>query len=233
MYHIWMNKILLVEDDADLARTIRTWLESERYQVTHTTDGSDGFSLLKGGGYELAILDWELPGMTGVEISRKYRINKGEIPILMLTGKEMVADRIEGLDAGADDYLTKPFSLKELSARIRALLRRPAAVSSNILEVGPFSLDPKKYRVTKNGVELRLMPREFALFEFLMKNPDVVFSADALLQRVWEDDSDASSDALRTSVRRLRKVLDEQEDESQSIIENIPRVGYRLRVPKA
>jgi DNA-binding response OmpR family regulator len=154
------------------------------------------------------------------------------MPILMLTGKDSMADKIAGLDVGADDYLTKPFSLKELSARVRALLRRPAVVVSNVLELGSLRLDTQKHRLTKDGAEIQLMPRDFALLEFFMRNPDIVFSSEALLNRVWNDESEAGSDALRTSIKRLRKKLDSGDNEADSVIENIPRVGYRFRLPK-
>lgn len=224
-------KLLLVEDDENMASTILTWLKAERYEVMHSSDGREGFDLLKNGSFDAAILDYELPGITGIEICKQYRAAKGVVPILMLTGRSQVNDRIDGLDAGADDYLTKPFSLKELSARLRALIRRPAGVVSSILEVGEITLDPVKYRVLKRGVEVQLMPREFALLEFFMRNADVVFSAEALLQRVWPNEGDATQDALRNAIKRLRKKLDDGEDESSSVIENIPRVGYRLRNP--
>jgi DNA-binding response OmpR family regulator len=227
---IWM-KLLLVEDDENMAATVLQWLRAERYEVTHSADGTEGFDLLKHGSFDVAILDYELPGITGVEICKQYRAGRGLVPILMLTGRSTVADRIDGLDAGADDYLTKPFSLKELSARIRALIRRPTNVAATVLTVGDIVLDPAKYRVTRGGAELQLLPRDFALLEFFMRNADMVFSADALLQRVWPDDNDVSPDALRSSIKRLRKKLDEGEDESKSVIENIPRVGYRLRNP--
>lgn len=225
-------KILLIEDDPEIAKTIVSWLEDERYAVTHANRGDDGLALLKDGNYELAIIDWELPGLSGPEICRHYRQTKGTMPILVLTGKSMIADRVEGLDAGADDYLTKPFSLKELSARVRALLRRPATVLETVLQVGDLTLDPQKYRVMRKGVEVHLMPGDFALLEFFMRNVDMVFSAEALLKRVWSDDSEATPDSLRNSIKRLRNKLDTGHSEEESIIENIPRVGYRMRVPK-
>jgi DNA-binding response OmpR family regulator len=226
-------KILLVEDDQEIAATIISWFTSERYEVSHAARGDEGLQLLKNGSYDLAILDWELPAVSGIEICKQHRQGKGTTPILMLTGKAVIADRVSGLDAGADDYLTKPFSLKELSARVRALLRRPAAVVENVIAVGDISLDPLKYRVVRKGVEVHLMPRDFALLEFFMRNVDMVYSADALLQRVWSDDSEATQDALRNSVKRLRQKLDTGSSDEESIIENIPRVGYRMRAPKA
>ena len=226
-----MAKILLVEDDLEMAETISNWLKSEHYEVIHCDNGTDASDRLSAQTFDLGIFDWELPGMTGIELCRKFRSSKGTMPVLMLTGKDSTADKITGLDVGADDYMAKPFSLKELSARVRALLRRPSAVVSNVLELGALRLDTQKHRLTKDGAEVQLMPRDFALLEFFMRNPDIVFSSEALLNRVWNDDSDAGSDALRTSIKRLRKKLDSGENESDSIIENIPRVGYRFRLP--
>ncbi len=225
-----MARILLVEDDNDQATTIEEWLSSEHHNVVISCDGEEGQYRIENDSFDVIVLDWDLPKVTGLEILKRYRMKKGNTPIIMLTGKGTISDRESGLDGGADDYLTKPFSLRELSARIRALLRRPSEVKSNVLTVGKLVLDPVKYRVTKNGEEVQLLPRDFALLEFFMRNVDVVFSTDALLQRVWEDDSDATSDALRTAIKRLRKKLDEGEDETKSVIENIPRVGYRMRL---
>ena len=226
---IGMAKILLVEDSREMASTIITWLKAEHHDVVHSLDGLEGLDLLKFESFDVAILDWELPAMSGLDICKEYRAGGGTVPLLILTAKAAVNERTTGLDSGADDYLTKPFALKELSARLRALLRRPQAIQSNLLEVGQISLDTVKYRVMKNGKEVQLMPRDFALLEFLMKNVDHVFSAEALLQRVWAGDSEASPSALRTAIKRIRQKLDDSDNESSSIIENIPRVGYRLR----
>lgn len=225
-----MSKILLVEDDAEMATTIISWLESEHYEVVHCAEGNAGFDRIKSSTFDMAILDWELPGLTGVEICKRYRQGHGSMPVLLLTGRDAVSDRVIGLDVGADDYLTKPFSLKELSARVRALLRRPTAMLTNMLEVGSLKLDTVKHRVSKNGTEIQLMPRDFALLEFFMRNPDTVFSTDALLTRVWSDDSEAGPEALRTSIKRLRRKIDDGDLEDSSFIENIPRIGYRLKI---
>lgn len=224
-----MARILLVEDDRDQATTIDEWLTAEHHNVVIAYDGEEGAYRIDNDVFDVIILDWDLPKMTGIDILKRYRIKKGSTPVIMLTGKGTIADRESGLDGGADDYLTKPFSLRELSARIRALLRRPGEVKSNVLTARNLILDPVKHSVTKNGEEVMLLPRDFALLEFFMRNLDVVFSTDALIQRVWEDDSDVTSDALRTAIKRLRKKLDDGDDESKSVIENIPRVGYRMR----
>ena len=224
-----MARILLVEDDKDQATTIEEWLSSEHHNIVVSHDGEEGQYRVENDTFDVIILDWDLPKVAGIDILKRYRMKKGSTPVIMLTGKGTINDRESGLDGGADDYLTKPFSLRELSARIRAVLRRPGEVKSNVLTVGKLVLDPVKHRVTKNGEEVQLLPRDFALLEFFMRNVDVVFSTDALLQRVWEDDTDATSDALRTAIKRLRKRLDDGDDEAKSVIEKIPRVGYRMR----
>lgn len=193
-------------------------------------DGTEGYEYLKRGRYEVVILDWELPGMTGVELARKFRGEGGATPILMLTGKGRVEEKEEGLDAGADDYLTKPFNMRELTARIRALLRRSPTPVGESLKVGKLELDPQKRLLRKSGVAVHVVPKDFAVLEFLMRYPGEVFSAEALLQRVWSFDSEASTDAVRTSVKRLRKALDDGADEKNSCIENVRTLGYRLRI---
>jgi two-component system OmpR family response regulator len=223
-----MAKILLVEDDEDLATMVVEWLSFEHYAVELVTDGRDGLDRLRLCQYDAVVLDWELPVMNGPDICRTYRSEGGSTPIIMLTGKGTVSEKEHGLDSGADDYLTKPFNMKELSARLRALLRRVSNTATNILSVGQLTIDPTKYKVTRAGVEVQLLPREFALLEFLMRHPDEVFSGDALLQRVWHSESEATSEAIRTCIKRLRQKIDNDDDDS--IIQTIPRVGYKLRV---
>ncbi|HEY9777490.1 MAG TPA: response regulator transcription factor [Planktothrix sp.] len=224
-----MPRILIIEDDRDVAGLVLDWLKTENYSVEIAYDGEEGTEYLKQKDYDLLILDWSLPGKTGMEICQEYRARQGKAPVLMLTGRGSVADKEAGLDSGADDYLTKPFSMRELSARVRALLRRPPVPVSHLLEVGSLAMDPIKHTVTRNGKPITLLKRDFELLEFLMRHPGEIFSTDALLSRVWEYDQEASADAVRTAVKRLRKKLDESEDETSSVIENVRRVGYRLK----
>jgi DNA-binding response OmpR family regulator len=224
-----MPRILIIEDDKDVAGLVVDWLKTENYSVEIAHDGEEGTEYLKQKDYDLLILDWSLPGKSGMEICQEYRQRQGKAPILMLTGRGSIADKESGLDSGADDYLTKPFSMRELSARVRALLRRPPVVVSHLLEVGALKMDPIKHTLTKNERPITLLKRDFELLEFLMRHPGEVFSTDALLSRVWSYDQEASADAVRTAVKRLRKKLDESEDETDSAIENVRRVGYRLR----
>lgn len=224
-----MPKILFVEDDKDLTEMVKEWLTADGYTLDVVYDGADGWEYLRQGHYDIVILDWQLPGLSGPEICRNYRGISGIAPVIMLTGRSEITEKEHGFDSGADDYLTKPFNLKELSARIRALLRRPNTPVTDVLVNGDLELDLAKHRITRGGAEIHLLPKEFDLLEFFMRRPDEVFSTEALLQRIWSVDTDATSDALRTSIKRLRKKLDVSEDEAESIIENIPRVGYRLK----
>lgn len=224
-----MAKVLLVEDDEDLAVTIGDMLRDERHTVDTIHDGLDAAEALKTRTYEVVVLDWDLPGKSGISILREFRAAGGGTPVIMLTGKSEIEQKEQGLDSGADDYLTKPFLLKELAARIRSLLRRPTMTNAGVLRWGNLVLDPSKFEVSRNGQQLRLLPRDFALLEFLMRHPTQIFSTQALLDNVWNYDSDATPEGLRVAVRRIRKVIDEGDDLNQSMIENISRVGYRMR----
>jgi len=146
----------------------------------------------------------------------------------MLTAKTATGEKISGLDAGADDYLTKPFDVGEVSARVRALLRRPAALTGNVLKLGQIVLERDTHRVTKTGEEIQLLPKEFALLEFFMRHPSQVFSAEALLDRVWASDSEASPETIRTYIKRLRQKIDNKE--TPSLIQTVHGVGYKFSV---
>lgn len=223
-----MAKILFVEDDQGLAEMVLEWLICERHSIEHLTDGQIGLNYLQYGKYDLAILDWTLPNKTGLDICKQHRANGGTTPVIMLTAKGAENDKELGLDSGADDYLTKPFSVKELSARIRALLRRPHTTLSNIIEVKNLKLDSVKHTLTKDNNNIQLLPKEFALLEFFMRHPDEIFSSDALLDRVWHSDSEATPDAVRTCLKRLRKKIDGELSETMSYIQTVPKLGYKL-----
>jgi DNA-binding response OmpR family regulator len=221
-----MSKILVVEDDKALSSDMVQWLQFEKHTVEAVLDGREAEERLKFYQYELIILDWELPGVAGIDICRRYRSSGGGTPILMLTGRGTVDDKEQGLDSGADDYLTKPFHLKELTARIRALLRRPAATLSATLQVGNFALDTNTKVLYKDGSEIQLSPREYALMEFLMRHPDEVFSQEALLDRVWSSESDASIFSVYTAVKTLRKKIADPGE--KCILSTVHGLGYRL-----
>ncbi|MBS1955238.1 MAG: response regulator transcription factor [Cyanobacteria bacterium SZAS-4] len=225
-----MAKVLVVEDDPDLCVALSDSLtDDEHHTVEVFQDGQGFLDAVEASEYDVIVLDWDLPDFSGVELLKKFRSGGGMTPVIMLTGKSDLADKALGLDSGADDYLTKPFHLQELAARIRSLLRRPPVLQSKVLHYGDLSLDPVEHRLTRGGEELRLTSRDFALLEFFMRHPTQIFSGEALLTRVWNYDSDATLEGLRVAIRRIRKVVDRDDDLSTSVIENVARVGYRLR----
>jgi DNA-binding response OmpR family regulator len=225
-----MAKILVVEDNPDISATIKTFLVFERHVADIIDNGADALNHLKTFPYDLIILDWELPGLSGVEVCKEFRNRRGLTPILMLTGKSLVSEKEIAFNFGADDYLTKPFDVRELGARIRALLRRPPQMvaTAAAIEAGNLKVDLGKHEVTVNDVPIDLGPREFQLLEFLLSHPDQVFSPDDLLNRVWSAESEATTEALRTAMKRLRKKVDPE----GTIIENVHGVGYILKSSK-
>lgn len=203
-----MSKILLVEDNAELSEIILSYLKNLHYTVDHIANGKDASGHLRIFPYDVIILDWELPELSGIEISRAYRSRGGNAPILMLTGRGELTDKEAGFGAGVDDYLTKPFQLPELGMRVNALLKRARAVLDKTYTAGPIELDPVRMRVTLTGTPISLLKKEFALLEFLMRHPGHVFNYEAILERVWESDSEATREAVKTVVKRLRKKID-------------------------
>ncbi|MGH9553281.1 MAG: response regulator transcription factor [Terriglobales bacterium] len=224
-----MPNILMVEDDRDLALIVGQWLRKQNYTLDICHDGLEGYEYARQGHYDAIILDWDLPGMSGLEICQRYRSNSGTTPILILTAKDQIADKERGLEQGADDYLCKPFHMRELAARLRALMRRPiGSAAGNVIKVGSLEMDIARHKFYKSGKEIHLNPKEYSLLEFLMRHPGEVFHAEAIIQRVWSMDSEITSESVRTVVARIRRKVDETEDESASIIENVRRIGYRL-----
>jgi two-component system, OmpR family, response regulator len=221
-----MPKILVIEDDAGLNRMIREWLEFERNDVDYAENGREGLDKLRSYEYDCVILDWELPEMSGIEILQKFRSMNRPTPVLMLTGKSSIQEKETGFDAGADDYLTKPFHMKELSARLRALMRRASVNVSTVVEARGIRMDSASFRVNRGTDEIQLLPKEFALLEFLMRHADQVFSAETLLNRVWSSDSDATIDAITTCIKRIRKKIDREGD--PSVIKTVHGVGYKF-----
>jgi|688.fasta_scaffold624718_1 DNA-binding response OmpR family regulator len=226
-----MAKILLVEDNKRLAELVYDSL-SELY-LQHDVDlvlnGADGLANIKAYTYDLLILDWDLPSVSGIEILKEFRSLRKNAPVIMITGKNEFPDKEKGFMAGADDYLTKPFDIKELVLRVSALLRRPQnLISAEPLSSGDIVLDRDKFAAYRNGTNLGLVRLEFALLEFLMRYPNQYFSPAALLERVWSNQSDATVESVKTCVKRLRKKIDEEG--KPSLIENAYGIGYRFVV---
>lgn len=223
-----MAKILIIEDDEKFLESLIRVLKFDGHVVEFATDGISGQERLRAFQYDLLILDWQLPGISGPEICQGFRNCGGITPIIMLTGKSMGTDKSTGLDSGADDYITKPFEPVELSARIRAVLRRPPAILGVTLSWGDLKVDTRTRRVTRQNEEIGLQPMEYALLEFFLRHPDQVFSTEGLLERCWDSEKDVGINSTYTCIRRIRKKLDVGE---ASIIETVHSLGYRLGKP--
>ncbi len=221
-----MSKILIVEDDTNMVRHIKKWLESEHYSVEEAESGPAGLDLMRAYNYDVIILDVNLPRLNGFEVCKQYRTAGGQSPILMLTGRTEMADKEAGFTSGVDDFLTKPFHMKELSLRIAALLKRARNINEVVLQVGPLRLDPKAHSVKRNGEEIQLQRMEFQLLEFFMRHKGQTFSPEAILSAVWSAESETSTESLRTTIRKLRQKIDPKG--SPSFISNVHGVGYKL-----
>jgi two-component system OmpR family response regulator len=221
-------RLLIVEDEARMAELLERALREEGYAVDVATDGIDGLWLVNENDYDAVVLDAMLPGLDGFELCRRARTAGKWAPILMLTARESVDDRVRGLDAGADDYLTKPFSIEELAARLRALVRRGAANRPAVLTVGDLRLDPARRRVFRGDQELTLSPKELALLEFLMRRAGDVVTRTQILAHVWDFAYDGTSNVVDQYVGYLRKKVDRPFGRDD--IETVRGAGYRLRL---
>lgn len=223
-----MAKILLVEDDVKTSADLVDWLRRDGHTVEPVFSGNEALEWLKTYEFDVLILDWQLPDVDGVSVCRLYRHSGGTAPVLILTGRAESASKELGLDSGADDYVVKPPDLRELSARIRALMRRNNQVAPSILRFADIALMPASRKVTAGGREVELSPKEYAVLEFLMRHPGIVFSASDLLDRVWDSQSDASYHTVRVCINRLRqKVFANQAAENPGL-RTVYGVGYVL-----
>ena len=219
-------RILLVEDEIKMSRAIRRGLEREGYAVDAALDGNDGLHRATEWDYDAIVLDVMLPGLDGIEVCRRLRRGGRWAPVLMLSARDGVADRIRGLDVGADDYLVKPFAFGELLARLRALVRRGARERPSVLEVGDLVLDPAGHTVALSGRPVELSTREFALLEFMMRNAGQVLSRPAILEHVWDYNYDGMSNVVDVYVGYLRRKL--EQPPGQVRIRTVRGVGYGL-----
>lgn len=218
-------RILVVEDETRLREVIVRALVEEGHVVDSVGDGEEASYMVGEVAYDALVLDWMLPGLTGVELCRSMRDREDWTPVLMLTARDAIEDRIQGLDAGADDYLVKPFALTELAARLRAVGRRGAKPKPVLLSVGDIELDPAAHSVKVGDEPVILTAKEFALLEFLLRRPDQVLSRSALLEGVWDFAYDGASNVVDVYVGYLRKKLGDE----GARIEAVRGVGYRLR----
>lgn len=225
-----MAKILLIEDDTNLAELVRESLESVNHHVDILDNGADGLWWLQNNAYDVAIVDWGLPGLAGIDVCKRYRDQGGSIPILILTGRKELHDMVNGLDSGADDYVCKPFRIDELHARLRSLLRRVPTVKSQTARINGVEIDSSAATVKVGGTLVDLNRKQFAILELLMKNPGVLFSTDNILERAWPSDSESSPDTVRCHMTHLRKKLEEASPGSSKFIKTIYGCGYKAEV---
>lgn len=221
-----MAKILVADDHVSLSISVSDWLKSSEHQVDMAHSADEARSMIESFQYDLILLDWEFPDGAGLDIITSFRQNGGLTPILMLTGKTAIEDKERGLDAGADDYVTKPFHLKELGARIRALLRRPPVLSAEELKVGDLVLNTSTRKVFLAGQEVKLQPMETTVLEFFMRNPGQPFGPESIIQRVWESSTEVSLHAVYSCVKRLRQKL--AQPGKESMMRTLRGAGYEL-----
>ncbi len=219
--------ILLVEDEAKLAQFIELELKYEGYDVTVLNDGLSGLSAARDSHLDLILIDWMLPGISGLDICKRLRQTGTKIPIILLTAKDDISDRVAGLDAGADDYIVKPFNLEELLARVRANLRRNQEDNSDLLQFLDLSLNRSSRKVLRGSRSIELTAKEFDLLEYLMSHPQQVLSRDQILERVWGYDFVGDSNIIEVYVRYLRLKLEAEQE--KRLIQTVRGVGYVLR----
>lgn len=222
-------RVLVVEDEHKIAQALKRGLEQERYAVDVAFDGEEGLACAQAEQYDLIVLDRMLPGKDGVEVCQELRKSGNHTPIIMLTAKDQVRDRVHGLDAGADDYVVKPFSFEELLARMRALLRRPHEAAHTVLEVADLQLDPANYTVLRAGTPVNLSHKEFALLEYLMRNTGRVLSKETIMSHVWDFDADILPNTVEVYIGYLRNKIDKP-FHAPSLIHTRRGFGYTLGV---
>lgn len=220
------ERILIIEDDEAILKVLRRVLAYEGYQVETALDGQNGINMAREKHPDLVVLDWMLPGMDGLEVCRRLRATS-EIPILMLTAKDTTQDRVQGLDAGADDYVVKPFEVDELLARVRALLRRTQQERSQVLSFADLSLDTSTRQASRNNRVISLTAKEYELLELFLRHPRQVLTREMIFDRVWGYDFGGESNVLDVYIRYLRQKL-EEENEAR-LLHTVRGVGYVLR----
>jgi len=225
-------RILIIEDEHKIANSIKKGLEQETYAVDVAYDGEKGFDLASTEEFDLIVLDLMLPKIDGITICKRLRGEGIHVPILMLTAKGQIEDRVNGLNCGADDYLTKPFSFLELLARIKALTRRPKQVIDPILKVGDLSLNTINYEVKRLGKSIKLSKKEFALLEYLIRHREKIMTKDQIINHVWEYDSDVLPNTVEVYVGYLRNKIDKPFKKEKPLIQTLRGFGYKIGIDK-
>jgi len=222
-------RILVVEDNKRLSDSLRRTLEDDGYAIDAACDGLDGEEMALMGTYDVIILDIMLPEKDGLTVCRDIRNKRINTPVLMLTARDALDDRVSGLDSGADDYLVKPFEVDELRARIRALLRRESSSKSALLQVGDLTLDPATHAVERAGKPVNLTAKEFSLLEYFMRHPNHIISREKAESHLWSYEHLVTSNVVDVYIRRLRRKIDDPYE--TKLFETIRGAGYRLREP--
>lgn len=221
-------KLLIIEDDHTIADSLKKGLTQESYVADVAYDGEEGLDLATSGDYDLVILDLMLPKLDGASVCQGVRKDGINIPVLVLTAKDQVKNKVELLGIGADDYLTKPFAFEELLARVRALSRRPHILASDNLKIADLSLDTQNFEVTRAGKRLELSSKEYALLEYLMRNAGKTVTKDSLIRHVWNYDTDILPNTVEVYIRYLRNKIDTPFD--KPLIHTVRGFGYRLGI---
>lgn len=219
-------RLLIVEDDHKIANALKKGFEQERFAVDVSYDGSDGYGQASTIDYDLIVLDRMLPELDGMEICQRLRQEKNKTPILMLTAKDKISDRVEGLNCGADDYLVKPFAFEELLARTRALLRRPDKLEEDVLKVSNLTLNPQSFAVQRGAKKIALSGKEFALLEYLMRNSGRILTKDGIISHVWDYDADILPNTVEVFIGYLRGKIDKGSD--KKLIQTVRGFGYKI-----
>lgn len=218
----------MVEDEHKIADSIKKGLEQETYAVDVVYDGAAGFDLAVSENYDLIILDRLLPGMDGIEIIRKLRADKSHVPVLMLTARGQIQDKVEGLDAGADDYLAKPFAFDELLARVRALSRRPKKTLESMILIDDLSINTITYEINRGGKPIKLSAKEYSLLLFLTRNQNQVLTKPEIISHVWNFNADILPNTVEVYIGYLRNKIDKPFPGKPALIQTVRGFGYRL-----
>lgn len=222
-------RVLLIEDDGKIAQDVAEELAARGFAVTVEATGPDGYARAAVGGFDVLVVDRLLPGLDGLSVIEQLRTAGNRVPVLVLSALSAVDDRVSGLKAGGDDYLTKPFAMEELAARLEALLRRPIDTRESILRVGPIVMDLIERTVRRNGRDIDLLPREFRLLEYLLRRPDRLLTRDMLLEDVWRYRFIPQTNLVDVHIGKLRRKIDAADE--TPLIHSIRGAGFMLRIP--
>ncbi len=225
-------KVLVVEDEHKIANSIKKGLEQENYVVDAVYDGTSGYDMASGETYDVIILDLMLPDMDGIEVCKKLRENSIHTPILMLTARGQLEDRVEGLNSGADDYLVKPFAFTELLARLKALSRRPKDASGPVLSAGDLSLNTLTYEVKRGNKQIDLSRKEYTLLEYLLRHQNTILTKDQIINNIWDYDSNILPNTVEVYIGYLRNKIDKTFPEKRPMISTVRGFGYKIESEK-